>query len=134
VVIEPLLSNLLTLLITMLRAEAREPRAHAELLQLQLSQLDRFVTSPDDVIRERACRAALALLQEYRALLSGGSARGGGAGGSENGGLDPSRAFADVIQRSGFLPGLCLLLSTRQRTGVSKQSFRSFLLYLKTKM
>ena len=55
----------------MLRSEAKDPLAQAELLQLQLSQLDKYVTSLDDVIRERACTAALTLLQEYRSLLSG---------------------------------------------------------------
>lgn len=84
-VITPLLSSLVTLLITMLRAAARDPSAQAELLELQLSQLDRFVTSADDVIRERACGAVLALLQEYRALLSAGSSRIEGAEGSGTG-------------------------------------------------
>ncbi|GAQ77702.1 ARM repeat superfamily protein [Klebsormidium nitens] len=85
-VITPLLSSLVTLLITMLRAAARDPSAQAELLELQLSQLDRFVTSADDVIRERACGAVLSLLQEYRALLSAGSSRSEGAEGSGTGG------------------------------------------------
>ncbi|XP_020094313.1 protein SHOOT GRAVITROPISM 6 isoform X2 [Ananas comosus] len=71
-IVEPLISNLITLLCAILLTSGEDGRSRAEQLLHILRQLDCYVSCPVEHQRRRGCVAAYEMLMKFRALCSGG--------------------------------------------------------------
>nr|XP_029119800.1 protein SHOOT GRAVITROPISM 6 isoform X2 [Elaeis guineensis] len=71
-IVDPLISNLITLLCAILLTSGEDGRSRAEQLLHILRQVDSYVSSPMEHQRRRGCLAVYELLLKFRALCSGG--------------------------------------------------------------
>ncbi|KAJ3682541.1 hypothetical protein LUZ60_015114 [Juncus effusus] len=74
-IVDPLISNLITLLCTILLTSGEDGRSRAEQLLHILRQIDPFVSSNLEHQRRRGCVAVLELLTKFRSIFSGSDRR-----------------------------------------------------------